>query len=408
MAKGSLTQGSVDKGLQAGLHRDGDGLYLQVTGPESRSWIFRYSFRGKPRWLGLGSTQHVTLAAARNARDDARTEIRRGVDPVAARKEQRAQERIGTVKRVSFRERAEQYIQAHEEGWRNQKHREQWRASLKAYAYPIIGELAASEVAASHLVEILRPIWSEKPETARRLRGRIEAVLDYAADPDDMHYRNPAAMTAQLLKKLPRPSASKNVQNHPSLSYEEIGPFMAALREREGIAARALEFVIATAARTGEVLGARWNEMDIAGAVWTVPAERMKGAREHRVPLSAIALKALKAMQAVKQGEVVFPSLPHDRPLSNMALLTVLRRMNRADLTVHGFRSTFRTWAAEQTTFPREVAEAALAHVLKDKTEKAYQRGDLFEKRRRLMIAWAEYIARPAGRGEVVPMRAHG
>jgi integrase len=405
LTKGRLSQAAVDKLTAAGMYPDGDGLYLQVTGPESRSWIYRFTLRGKARWYGLGSAREITLAKARVARDEARALIRKGIDPVQERKDRDVRARVDERKAVTFRERAEQYIKAHAEGWRNEKHRDQWASTLAAYVYPSIGDLPAGSITASQVVDILRPIWTEKPETARRVRGRIEAILDYAADPDDALYRNPATMTAQLMKKLPKLSQSKRPKNHPALAYDEIGAFMASLRQQQGIAACALEFTILTAARTGETLGIQWPEIDLTSAVWTIPAERMKGFRKHRVPLSRAAVAVLGRMRTTASGRFVFPSLPNDRPLSNMAMLVVLRRMNRPGVTVHGFRSTFRTWAAELTHFPREVCEAALAHALKDKTEEAYQRGDLFEKRRRLMDDWARFCGTPRGAGEVIPLR---
>ena len=388
------------------MHADGNGLYLQVAGTDSRSWIFRFTFRGKARWCGLGPARDVTLAQARALRDDARAELRKGIDPVEARRDAKIQMRIDEKKAVTFRQRAEQYIEAHKEGWRSTKHRDQWQSTLETYVYASIGDMPAGSILASHVVDVLRPIWSAKPETARRVRGRIEAVLDYAADPDDALYRNPATLTDRLLKKLPKLPTSRRQTNHPSLPYAEVAAFMASLRERDGIAALALKFTILTAARTNEVIGATWPEFNLAASVWTIPGERMKSEREHRVPLSRSAIAVLARAKDFAVGDVVFPSLHHDRALSNMALLTVLRRINRSDLTVHGFRSTFRTWAAERTHFPREVCEAALAHVLKDKTEAAYQRGDLFDKRRRLMEAWADYCAKPAAQGAVVPIRS--
>jgi integrase len=406
MAKGRLSQDGVAKIDKAGLHFDGSGLYLQVAGPQARSWIYRYTLHGKPRWHGLGSAREVTLAQARDLRDEARAQIRRGIDPVKARKNDRLHARLEERKQVTFRQRAEQYIEAHKEGWRNAKHRDQWASTLGLYVFPLIGDLPAGSVTASHIVDVLRAIWTDKPETARRVRGRIEAILDYAADPDDALYRNPATMTPQLMKKLPKLPQAKRPQNHPALPYDEIGAFMRSLRQQQGVAAGALEFAILTAARTGEVLNATWPEIDLGGAVWTIPPERMKSGREHRVPLGDAALAVLERMRAMASGRFVFPSFGKNRPLSNMAMLTVLRRMNRADLTVHGFRSTFRTWAAERTSFPREVAEAALAHALKDKTEAAYQRGDLFAKRRRLMDAWGEFCGKTPATGAVVPLRS--
>jgi integrase len=383
------------------MHLVEGGLYLQVAGPQARSWIFRYQFQGRARWLGLGSARHVTLAQARHARDDARTLIRKGIDPVQHRTDARAQARVQERSSVTFRERAEQYLQAHEGGWQSPKHREQWRSTLRSYVYPTLGALPAAQIAASHIVDLLRPIWAEKPETARRIRGRIESILDYAADPDGSSYRNPAAMTVQLLKKLPKATLERT--NHPALPYDEAPAFIAELRTRDGAAALALEFTVLTAVRTSEALGARWDE--VGGGVWTVPASRMKKRREHRVPLAAAALAVLDRARALRAGEFIFPS-PRDRPLSNMAMLATLKRMGRSNLTVHGFRATFRTWAAEWTGFPHDVIEAALAHVIEDKTRAAYQRGDLLAKRRRLMEAWAEFICSGApAPGGVVPLR---
>jgi len=404
--RGRLSQDGVAKIDKPGMYLDGGGLYLQVAGPQARSWIYRYTLHRKARWHGLGSAREVTLAQARDLRDDARTQIRRGVDPVKARKDERLQARVAEKKAVTFRERATQYIEAHKEGWKNQKHREQWVSTLEAYACPSIGDLPAGSITASHIVDLLRPIWTDKAETARRVRGRIEAILDYAADPDEALYRNPATMTTQLMKKLPKLSQSKRPQHHPALPYDEIGAFMHSLRQQQGIAASALEFTILTAARTGEVLKATWPEIDLGGAVWTIPPERMKSGREHRVPLGDAALAVLERMRPMASGRFVFPSFGKDRPLSDMAMLAVLRRMNRSDVTVHGCRATFRTWAAERTSFPREVAEAALAHALKDETEAAYQRGDLVAKRRRLMDAWGAFCGKALATGAVVPLRS--
>ena len=399
-----MKQTDVDKLIIPGKHLCDRGLYLQVAGPESRSWLFRYSFRGKERWLGLGSALDVSLVQARDARDDARALLRQGTDPVQRRKDAKVNARVQERSSVTFRERAEQCLQAHEEGWRNAKHRDQWRATLRNYVYPVIGNLPAAAITAGHVVDLLRPLWAEKQETARRIRGRIESILDYAADPDDSTYRNPAAATVQLLKKLPK--ANRQQTSHPALPYDDIAAFMVELRSREGMAALALQFTILTAVRTSEALGARWEEIDRRSRVWVVPAARMKMGREHRVPLSDAAIAILDRAKELLVGEYIFPSLPHDRPLSNMAMLTVLRRMNRSDLTVHGFRATFRTWAAERTNFPREVTEAALAHVLEDKTEAAYQRGDLLDKRRKLMEAWSKFCASKPMTGDVVPLRA--
>ena len=400
-----LTALEVAKATKPGMYFDGEGLYLQVTGPQSRSWIYRFTLRGKARWLGLGSADGVSLADARARRDDARSQITHGIDPVEARKSDKAQGLLAEAKSVTFKEVAEKYIADHAATWRNEKHQKQWRATLETYVYPTIGALPAGFIMGSHIVNILRPIWLEKQETARRVRGRVEAILDYAADPDESAYRNPAALTVQLRKKLPKLPSSSRRRNYPALPYTEIPTFMAELRKREGNAARALEFTILTAARTSEALACRWDEIDLDAAEWKVSAARMKSQREHRVPLSAVAVDIVTQMKALRQGEFVFPGQKAGRRLSEMSMLVMLRRMNFAAATVHGFRASFRTWCAEQTSYPREVAEAALAHVIEDDTERAYQRGDMFEKRVRLMRAWGDFCATGGRVGHGVPIR---
>jgi integrase len=382
-----------------GKYHFSPGLYLQVAGLDAKSWIYRFTVRRQERFMGLGSARDVTLAQARKRVEELRVnQVSKKIDPIAERKAASEIERAAKARAIPFRERADQYITAHEAEWRNPKHRAQWRATLQAYAFPVIGDFPASAITTAHIVEVLRPIWADKAETARRVRGRIEAVLDYAADPDDATYRNPAALTPQLKKALPKLGKGRRPSRHPSLPYDEAPGFLAALRARSdaaqpaGVAPLALEFAILTAARTSEVLRARWDEINIPAAVWTVPAGRMKTLREHRVPLCAQALRVLERARALHNGPLVFPSRPFDRPLSEGSMLAVLKRMNCADLTVHGFRATFRTWAAERTMFTREVAEAALAHVVGDDTERAYQRGDLFQKRRKLMAEWEQFL----------------
>jgi integrase len=397
----NLRQSDVVAIKVPGKYRFAPGLYLQVASADAKSWIYRFTVRRQERFMGLGSARDVSLVQARRRLEEIRVnQVSKKIDPIAEQKKASEAARDAQKKSVPFRERVERYLEVHEGEWRNQKHRSQWRATLQTYAYPVVGELPTGAITASHIAEILRPIWAEKTETARRVRGRIEAVLDFAADPDDAAYRNPAALTPQLKKALPKLGKARRVKSrHASLPYDEAPAFVQTLRARGEMgatAALALEFVILTAARTNEVLGARWNEID--GAVWTIPAERMKALREHRVALSPDALEVLKRARALHNGELVFPRRPFDQPLSSGSMMALLKRMNRADLTVHGFRATFRTWAAERTMFPREVAEAALAHVVGDDTERAYQRGDMFEKRRKLMEAWAVYCAAPRGR----------
>jgi integrase len=392
--KKQLAQADVATIKTPGKYRFAPGLYLQVGGPDAKSWIYRYTLRDQERFMGLGSARDVTLAQARKRMEEIRINVvSKKIDPMAERQKAIELGRIAKAKAVPFRERADQYITAHEGEWRNPKHRAQWRATLRTYAFPVIGDLPASAITISHVVDVLRPIWVEKAETARRVRGRIEAVLDYAADPDDPTYRNPAALTSQLKRALPKLGKSRRPSRHASLSYDDAPAFLTALRAHgDGVAALALQFTILTAARTNEVLGAQWDEIDIRAAVWTIPADRMKALREHRVPLCAEALRVLERARALRNGNLVFPSRLFARPLSSGSMMAVLKRMKRADLTVHGFRATFRTWVAERSTAPREVAEAALAHIVGDDTERAYQRGDLFEKRRKVMTEWGQFL----------------
>jgi integrase len=354
--------------------------------------------------MGLGPFPVVSLAAAREKAAECRRLTANGVDPIEARDAERAKDRAEAAKGVTFREAAERYIDNHRPGWRNGKHAAQWGSTLTAYAYPAVGSLPVHMIDTGLVLKALEPIWTAKPETASRVRGRIEAVLDWAASRGHRHGDNPARWRGHLKNLLPRRSKVEAVTHHAALPYAEVGRFMAALRRQEGVAAKALSFTILTAARTGEVIGARWNEFDIEAGVWTVPGSRMKSGREHRVPLSKAALSILRSMEGVSE-DYVFPGGRRGRGLSNMALLAVLKRMAHSNVTTHGFRSSFRDWCAEQTNFPREVAEMALAHTVGDKVEAAYRRGDLFQKRRALAEAWAAYVSKPAPGATVTPIR---
>ena len=407
-----------------GTYGDGAGLYLQVRMPAkqgqqdgsekpkqpNRSWLYRFKLHGKPHLMGLGTVDDVSLAEARDAAAVARKLVRQGVNPIHQRRVARVE--AAAQASLTFAQVADAYISAHERSWRNAKHRQQWRNTLDTYADPILGKLPVSQVKLGDVMRILEPLWQDKTETASRLRGRIEAVLDYATARGWRTGENPARWRGHLDNLLPARSKVARVEHHAALPWRDIGAFMAALSEEEGISALALRFAILTAARTGEVIGARWSEFDMGEAVWTVPAGRMKAAREHRVPLSERVLDVLREMAKLRTNPnvdgFVFPGGKLGKPLSSMALLMLLRRMGRGDLTAHGFRSTFRDWCAEATNYPREVAEAALAHTLRDKTEAAYQRGDLMEKRRRVMADWTTFCGRPATAGEVVPLRAGG
>ena len=387
---------------------DGGGLYLQCTngadGGVRRSWLYRFSKNGRERQMGLGSTETVGLAEAREKAAECRKLRQAGIDPIEHRKAAQAQAALEAARSMTFDECRDAHIKAHAAGWRNAKHRQQWENTLKTYCGPIFGKVAVQAIDVALVIKVLGPIWSTKPETAGRLRGRIEAILDWAKVRGLRSGENPARWRGHLDHLLPARGKVRKVKHHAALPYIQISTYLDELRKREGVAARALEFAILTATRTNEVIGARWDEIDLAARVRIIPESRMKAGREHRIPLSDPVMAVLKFMQSVRQNEFVFPG---DRraTLSNMALLMVLRRMNRSDLTTHGFRSTFRTWAAERTSFPREVVEGALAHVVGSKTEIAYQRGDLFDKRRRLMAAWAEFCGKTLAGADVVPLR---
>jgi integrase len=399
-----------------GAHADGGNLYLRVAGEGAGKWTLRYMLAGKAREMGLGAfddkgKRGLTLAQARDAAAEAQRLLRDGIDPLAHRDAEaaaaaaRAAEAAAKAQR--FRDVSDLYIGAHEAGWRNAKHRTQWRVTLKTYAFPHIGDMPVGEIGTDDVLRCLNPLWTAKPETATRLRGRIEAVLDYAAARNWRDGQNPARWRGHLSNLLPRRSKIARVQHHAALPWQEMGAFMARLRMQPGTAARALEFCILTATRTGETIGARWSELDLDAAVWTVPAVRMKASKEHRVPLSDATLAVLHAMapQRPEGGDgYIFPGGKSDKPLSSMAMLMLLRRMKRDDLTVHGFRSAFRDWCEEATSTPHAVAEAALAHTIGDKVEAAYRRGDLFAKRARLMADWADYCAKAPA--EVVALPA--
>jgi integrase len=317
-----------------------------------------------------------------------------GIDPIEARRAKHGQRKLEAAKGMTFDACAAAYLDAHSDSWRNAKHRDQWRNTLSSYASPVFGSLPVQSVDVSLMMKALEPIWKTKSETASRVRGRIEAVLDWATVRGYRTGDNPARWRGHLDKLLPARAKIQKVQHHPALPYDELADFMTTLQGEDGMAPRALEFLILTAARTGEIIGTRWDEVDLEEKIWTVPGERMKAGREHRVPLSRAALLVLNQMHEIRERDFVFPGGKKGKPLSNMAMLAVLHRMGRDDITAHGFRSTFRDWAAERTNFPREVVEMALAHTIENKVEAAYRRGDLFEKRRQLMEAWARFVKR--------------
>jgi integrase len=392
----TLTATGVAKVRKAGYYSDGGGLYLQVAPTGARTWIFRYS-RQTPEGktvrpeMGLGGLHALTLAQARDRAATCRNQVLSGLDPIAARNAGELSARLQNARTITFSQAAEQYIATQKAGWKSAKHADQWTNTIDTYCEKVFGRLAVADVSTGLVLRVLEPIWTTKSETASRLRGRIQSVLDWAKSKGYRAGDNPAAWKGHLDTILPAPSKVKAVKHFAALPFADMGTFMEALRARDGIAARALEFGILTAARSGEVRGAKWDEIDIQAKTWTVPAARMKMKREHRVPLSDAAIKVLKSMEASTQGDYVFPGAKEKKSLSDMTLTAVLKRMERKTITVHGFRSTFRDWAAERTNFAREVAEMALAHSIGDAVEAAYRRGDLFEKRRGMMQAWAAY-----------------
>ena len=388
-----LSARSVATTSQKGLYGDGGGLWLQVSSTGTKSWLYRYTIAGRAREMGLGSLGSVSLAKAREHRALCKRQIQDGIDPIDARRSQRSRAKSDSAKSMTFRACAETYIETQEAGWRNAKHASQWRNTLKTYAYPIIGDLPVEAIDIEMVLEVLNPIWKTKTETASRVRSRIEQVIDWAAVHRYRTGENPARWKGHLDKTLPARSKVQKVRHHPALPYEEMGEFMALLRSQKGVGARGLEFQILTAARTGEVIGATWDEINLDAKVWALPGERVKSGSDHRVPLSTAAMEVVRNMKEKGEDGFVFLGAREGKPLSNMAFLQVLKRMERSDITAHGFRSTFRDWAADQTSFSREVAEKALAHAISDKVEAAYRRRDLFDKRRDLMEAWAEYCA---------------
>lgn len=394
-----------------GRYCDGDGLYLLIKKSGARFWIFRFKANGgKLREAGLGRAGEerncVRLSEAREKASNLFKQVKSGIDPLAARDAAIAAAKSAAqdaaVRGITFRAAAHRYIAGHAATWGNPKHAKQWASTLDAYANPVFGELSIADVATPHVLAALEPIWLTKPETASRVRGRVEKILDFAKTRGWRLGENPAAWKGHLALTLPARSKVRRVQHHAAIPWREIGDFMHSLRNQAGTGARALGFGNLTAARSGEVRGACWREIDLSTATWVIPARRMKGGREHRVPLSEPALAILREMAAARLTDdadaLIFQGRDPRRPLSDMSLTAVLRRMKRGDLTVHGFRSTFRDWVAEATAYPAELAEMALSHAIGNKVEAAYRPGDLFEKRRRLMDDWAVFCSMPSAK----------
>jgi integrase len=395
-----LTALQATKLTKPGLYGDGGGLTLQITKAGVKSWLFRFMREGKAYGMGLGATHTFSLAEARQKALEARKLLADGLNPLTEKKEKLLAMALERARMMTFDQCSKAYIEAHKASWKNAKHLDQWTNTLATYASPVFGQLPVAEIDTALIVKCLTPIWQTKTETASRLRGRIESVLGWAATSGYRTGENPARWKGHLENLLANLSKTSRTKNHPSLPWQRIGDFMAALKAREGNASRAIAFTILTASRSGEVRGARWSEFNFKEKVWTIPAERMKAHREHQVPLSDAALALLGAMP--QTGEFVFPGTK-GQPLSDMSLTAVIRRMNSDEskpvwldaagqgITVHGFRSTFRMWTAETTAYPREVAEHALAHKLPDAVERAYQRGTQFLKRQLLMAEWGLY-----------------
>jgi integrase len=381
--------------IKPGFHADGGGLYLSIV-KNSRTWMFRYKRSGKSHWMGLGPDSLVSLATARDAAIDARRLLRQGIDPITAKRTAKSQAAAENASTRTFESVADEYIAAHKAGWKNEKHGNQWHATLEAYAFPIFGQNPVASITVDDVLNCLTPIWEDKPETASRVRGRIENTLDYAKTRGWRTGENPARWKGHLDHLLPARAKIARVVHHAALPWADLPAVMGKLANGGGTSALCLRFAILTAARSGEARGARWNEIDMAGKVWTIPPDRMMARQEHRVPLADATLAILKAVAPLKSGNngLVFPGGREGKPLSDVAVSNALAAAAEG-VTVHGMRSTFRDWAAERTNYPREVAETALAHTNRDRVEAAYRRSDLFEQRIRLMREWAKHCTGP-------------
>jgi len=395
-----LTARKVETAKAPGMYCDGGSLYMRIAPGGSKQYVFRYIRNGKLHDMGIGPTHTLSLAEARERATEARKLLLDGVDPLASKRAHFAALRAAEAKDVTFADCVKGFIKDNEASWSNAKHRREWETSLIKYAFPVLGSLPVAAIDTPLVLCVLKPIWGTIPESASRLRGRIENVLGWATV---HHYRsgdNPARWTGLLEHALP---AVVKGEHHAAMPYAEVPAFMAKLREQTGVPAKCLEFAVLTAARLGEAQMATWDEVDFETRTWTIPAARMKAGQEHKVPLSAAAISTLKEMHAIRHSDYVFPGAHPGKPVGKNMPLRVLNNITGNGATVHGFRSSFRDWAAERTNFPREVAEKALAHAVADATERAYQRGDFFDKRRRLMDSWADYCSKPAAaNGEVL------
>jgi integrase len=404
-----LTSLRVARAKRPGMYADGGSLYLRVAPGGSKQWIFRFtSPSGRLRDMSLGAVHTFSLAEARERATEARKLRADGIDPLDHKRVQRAALRAADAKAMTFEQCARGFIKDNEAEWTNLKHRHEWETTLRKYVFPVLGSLPVEAIDTPLVLKVVKPLWERIPTTASRVLGRIQAVLGWATV---HHYRsgdNPARWLGHLEHALPALSKVAKVEHHAALPYAQVGAFVAKLRKDSSVGARCLEFITLTAARLGEAINAEWDEIDLANRVWVVPASRMKADREHRVPLSGAALAVLKAMQAIRQSDYIFPGTRQGRPVGENTPVRLAKQAAGSNITVHGLRSTFRDWASERTSFPREVAEMALAHAIPNAVEAAYRRGDLFEKRRRLMEAWAEFCGKPAGGGKVVSIGKRG
>ena len=395
----------VQKLKHKGLHADGGGLYLRISESGTKAWMFRFGQNGKLRDMGLGPVHTISLPRARELARECRELRLQGIDPIAHRRASVASRRASQARAATFRQCADAYIASHEGAWRSAAHRQQWTNTLAQYADPVLGNLPIAAIDTMIVMKVVEPLWKSKTETGARVRGRIEAVLDWAKARGYRTGENPARWRGHLDHLLPARRKLAKVEHHAALPYEEIGAFMAALRQETGVAARCLEFIVLTGARLGEATNAEWDEIDLASRVWIVPPGRMKSFKEHRVPLSDAALAVLEDMRSVRHSDYIFPGARKGRPIGKHPAVRLAKLASGHDITVHGFRSTFRDWTAERTSFPRDLAELALAHSVGSDVEQAYRRSDMFDKRRRLMDAWATYLAKPSSAGAVTPIR---
>jgi integrase len=399
-----LSAFKVEKAKQAGMYADGGGLYLRVADGGSKQWIFRYVVNGRLRDMGIGPCHTLTLVEARERATEARKLRLNGIDPISHKRAQQGAAVAAAAKAMTFRQCAQGFIRDNEAKWTNAKHRHAWESTLVKYVYPALGELPVGLIDTPLVLKVLKPLWKRIPETASRVRGRIESVLGWATV---HHYRsgdNPARWQNHLEQALPSRSELVKVEHHPALPYMQMRDFMGKLRQDSSIMARCLEFIALTVARLGEATNALWPEINLKARTWTIPADRMKAGKEHKVPLSDAAMAILKDMLAIRQSDYVFPGYKQGRPLGHNVLPVLVKRVSGMDITVHGLRSTFRDWAAECTSFPNEVVEMALAHAIPNAVEAAYRRGDLFAKRAELMQAWANYCGGVDAGDKVVPL----